>query len=246
MPDLDDVYAAIQADPYWEHLRKPGINFTPGFGATRPKVLLVGEAPGATENNARRPFAGPSGAVLSQLLVLAGLRLTPIAGGEIHEELPDLEPNAFVTNVVKYRPPGNATPPLSDILHARDGYRQRRAGSFGQDGPVDDGSGLQPGDGSLRQEWAALGGPRLIVCVGGVAHSCLSPMNWEPLGRWVGFPLAAVGADGKRVHGYWVVSQYHPAYGLRQPRNAAGDRVRERMEESWEKMGVWMREEGLL
>jgi len=55
----------------------------------RPRFVLVGEAPGAQEDESGRPFVGRSGALLDQLLAEAGLDRAQGA----------------VLNVVKCRPP---------------------------------------------------------------------------------------------------------------------------------------------
>ncbi|GAB3359294.1 uracil-DNA glycosylase [Modestobacter lapidis] len=65
----------------------------------RPLVALVGEAPGATEDETGRPFVGRSGALLDQLLAAAGLDRAETA----------------VLNVVKCRPPGNRTPKAPEV-----------------------------------------------------------------------------------------------------------------------------------
>jgi len=65
----------------------------------RPLVALVGEAPGATEDETGRPFVGRSGALLDQLLGEAGLDRAQCA----------------VLNVVKCRPPGNRTPKAPEV-----------------------------------------------------------------------------------------------------------------------------------
>ena len=67
--------------------------------AGRPRFALVGEAPGATEDETGRPFVGRSGALLDQLLAEAGLDR-----GE-----------AAVLNIVKCRPPGNRTPKAPEV-----------------------------------------------------------------------------------------------------------------------------------
>jgi DNA polymerase len=65
----------------------------------RPLVALIGEAPGATEDETGRPFVGRSGALLDQLLGEAGLDRARCA----------------VLNVVKCRPPGNRTPQALEV-----------------------------------------------------------------------------------------------------------------------------------
>jgi len=204
---LDDVYESIREDDRWEHLRQPGIVLVKGRGQRdNPLAMIVGEAPGATENTERRPFCGPSGRVLTGLMNLAGLRAEwrgRLTGALVPPGCDHgLPPNAFITNVVKYRPPGNRTPNIREIL-------------FGQE--------------SLRQEWMAIGRPRLLVAVGSTARSALVPAEFGRVapGNWVPLP------DGQTF--VWV--QYHPAWGLRQ-----GDKGRELMEQHWEEMGAWIRE----
>jgi uracil-DNA glycosylase family 4 len=65
----------------------------------RPRFVLVGEAPGAQEDETGRPFVGRSGALLDQLLAEAGLDRAQGA----------------VLNVVKCRPPGNRTPTTAEV-----------------------------------------------------------------------------------------------------------------------------------
>jgi DNA polymerase len=67
--------------------------------AGRPRLVLVGEAPGATEDETGRPFVGRSGALLDLLLAEAGLDRAQTA----------------VLNIVKCRPPGNRTPKTAEV-----------------------------------------------------------------------------------------------------------------------------------
>ncbi|MGI8658574.1 MAG: uracil-DNA glycosylase family protein [Candidatus Limnocylindria bacterium] len=66
----------------------------PGEGNVESDVLLVGEGPGAREDRTGRPFVGPAGELLSELLAAIGWER-----GDV-----------FITNVVKCRPPGNRDP----------------------------------------------------------------------------------------------------------------------------------------
>lgn len=191
--DLTDLYQQIRNDAAFDHLRTDGIRLVPGIGAERPKVMVVGEAPGATENEQGRPFCGVSGQVLDQLMALAGLYATEwFEGGAIRRE-----PNVWLTNTVKYRPPGNRTPWFTEIAHSV-AY--------------------------LRQEWALIGKPRLIVCVGSVAAQAIGAHTPSQVTRGQFYGLKA---------GVWVCYQYHPAYGLR----GGPDRQR-KLEAQWEIMGL--------
>jgi uracil-DNA glycosylase family 4 len=64
------------------------------------RVVLVGEAPGAQEDLAGRPFIGKAGQLLDELLAEAGLRRGDLA----------------VLNVIKCRPPANRTPTRVEAL----------------------------------------------------------------------------------------------------------------------------------
>ncbi|MGH2382522.1 MAG: uracil-DNA glycosylase [Candidatus Limnocylindria bacterium] len=71
----------------------------PGEGNVLSDVLLVGEGPGAREDRTGRPFVGPAGELLSELLAAIGWRRDDV----------------FITNVVKCRPPANRDPEPSEI-----------------------------------------------------------------------------------------------------------------------------------
>jgi uracil-DNA glycosylase family 4 len=73
---------------------RAGTKYVPGRGALGPRYAFIGEAPGAAEENLRRPFCGSSGRVLDEMLSSIGL---------------DRE-QVWVTNVLKYRPPRNRDP----------------------------------------------------------------------------------------------------------------------------------------
>jgi DNA polymerase len=75
----------------------------------RPRFVLVGEAPGATEDRTGRPFVGRSGALLDLLLAEAGLDR-----GE-----------GAVLNVVKCRPPGNRTPKRVEVARCSGWLRRQ-------------------------------------------------------------------------------------------------------------------------
>lgn len=70
----------------------------PGEGSPAAQIVFVGEAPGAREDRAGRPFVGASGRLLEDLLASIGLR---------REEV-------FILNTVKCRPPDNRNPQKSE------------------------------------------------------------------------------------------------------------------------------------
>ena len=73
----------------------------PGEGDPDADVMLVGEAPGAAEDEQGRPFVGRAGKLLDELLAEAGLERAEV----------------FITNVVKARPPGNRDPKAPEVAH---------------------------------------------------------------------------------------------------------------------------------
>jgi uracil-DNA glycosylase family 4 len=84
----------------------------PGEGNVLSDVLLVGEGPGAREDATGRPFVGPAGQLLDELLHSIGWKRDDV----------------FITNVVKCRPPGNRDPePDEAAACARYLDRQERA-----------------------------------------------------------------------------------------------------------------------
>jgi uracil-DNA glycosylase family 4 len=80
-------------------LYKTRKNAVPGEGPAEPKIMFVGEAPGASEDQSGRPFVGRSGELLTQLIDSLGLSRNEI----------------FITSVLKSRPPDNRSPNQSEI-----------------------------------------------------------------------------------------------------------------------------------
>ena len=81
----------------------------PGEGNPISDVLLVGEGPGAREDATGRPFVGPAGQLLNELLGSLGWAREDV----------------FIANVVKCRPPGNRDPEPEEIA-ACSGYLDRQ------------------------------------------------------------------------------------------------------------------------
>ncbi len=69
-------------------------NLVFGEGAPDAAVMFVGEAPGEAEDRTGRPFVGPAGEKLDEMIKAMGL-----SRGDV-----------YVANVLKARPPGNRTP----------------------------------------------------------------------------------------------------------------------------------------
>jgi uracil-DNA glycosylase len=71
----------------------------PGEGPADAEVMFVGEGPGFHEDQQARPFVGPAGRLLEDLLASAGLRRSDV----------------YITNVVKCRPPNNRDPLPAEV-----------------------------------------------------------------------------------------------------------------------------------
>ena len=71
-----------------------------GEGNPHSPLMIVGEGPGATEDEMGRPFVGKAGQLLNRILEAVGIRREAI----------------YVTNIVKCRPPGNRTPEYDEMM----------------------------------------------------------------------------------------------------------------------------------
>ena len=80
-----------------------------GDGAQTPRVLLVGEGPGADEDYAGLPFVGRSGRLLTSMIDAMGFARDQV----------------YICNVVKCRPPNNRKPEPAEVL-ACSGYLDRQ------------------------------------------------------------------------------------------------------------------------
>jgi DNA polymerase len=74
-------------------------NAVPGEGPADARLVVVGEGPGATEDETGRPFVGRAGQLLTEILAAI--------------ELP--RERVFICNVVKCRPPGNRKPVQAEV-----------------------------------------------------------------------------------------------------------------------------------
>jgi DNA polymerase len=97
-------------------------NLVFGAGDSRASVVLVGEAPGAREDELGLPFVGSAGKLLERMLASVGLTREDV----------------YVTNVLKCRPPGNRDPRPEEIatclpflLAQLDAIRPRVIGALG-------------------------------------------------------------------------------------------------------------------
>jgi DNA polymerase len=85
-------------------LSRTRTNVVFGQGAVETSLVFVGEGPGADEDEQGLAFVGKAGQLLTRILT---------AGGISREE-------AFITNVVKCRPPNNRVPAPEEMMQCGD------------------------------------------------------------------------------------------------------------------------------
>ncbi|MFH0912399.1 MAG: uracil-DNA glycosylase [Patescibacteria group bacterium] len=76
----------------------------PGEGSPESEIVFIGEGPGRVEDDQGRPFVGPAGKLLNDLLNSIGLNREDV----------------YITNVVKCRPPGNRDPLPEEVAEHSD------------------------------------------------------------------------------------------------------------------------------
>lgn len=112
MSELEAIVQEIAACHRCE-LAKSRHLTVPGEGNPEADVMFVGEAPGWYENQQGRPFVGPAGQFLEELLQTVALKRSDV----------------FIANVVKCRPPQNRDP-LPEEIEACSDYLQRQVAAI--------------------------------------------------------------------------------------------------------------------
>jgi len=102
MSALSELYQEIALCQQCE-IAKYRIRVVPGEGAEDAEVMFIGEAPGWHEDQQGRPFVGPAGKYLDELLASIGLRREQV----------------YIANVIKCRPQGNRDPLPTEIQNCR-------------------------------------------------------------------------------------------------------------------------------
>lgn len=215
-----------------QHSPRPA--FAATCGSTQPRIVLVGEAWGQSEDECKKPFAGESGKELFRMLGEAMPGIAPELHAEICQQ--HVYGNAWVrlreewlaaagiamTNVLALRPPGNKLDELCKSKKEVSDY----AGSFA---PLSRGKYLQeeflPELSRLQLELASWS-PNLVVALGNTA--CWALLQATNIGSIRGAITQTVGGY-VRGHGPVLGEQrleqfvqlkclptYHPAGVLRQ------------------------------
>jgi DNA polymerase len=76
-------------------LKRTAANTVFADGVAAGRIMLIGEAPGRDEDRIGKPFVGRAGQLLDKMLASIGL---------------DRKTNAYITNVINWRPPDNRDP----------------------------------------------------------------------------------------------------------------------------------------
>lgn len=92
--DLDKIAKQIVDDKVTPELAAGATQLVFGAGNPDSDIVFIGEAPGKNEDKQGEPFVGAAGKFLNEMLAMIGLERKDI----------------YITNIVKYRPPGNRDP----------------------------------------------------------------------------------------------------------------------------------------
>jgi DNA polymerase len=99
MGSIRDEVLALKESPLYAYRVENGYLPVIGEGSDGAKVMFVGEAPGEKEAKSSKPFCGPSGRILDELLASIGMDRAKV----------------YVTSVVKDRPQDNRDPSPEEI-----------------------------------------------------------------------------------------------------------------------------------
>jgi DNA polymerase len=98
-PDLDSLRASLEAFEGCA-LKETATHTVFADGIADAPIMFIGEAPGADEDRLGRPFVGVSGQLLDRMIAAVGLSRSL---------------NAYITNILFWRPPGNRDPSSEEI-----------------------------------------------------------------------------------------------------------------------------------
>jgi uracil-DNA glycosylase family 4 len=98
LKSLDEIAATVATCKRCP-LHATALNPVPGIGNPDADLMIVGEAPGATEDEQGVPFVGAAGQLLTKILAAVDLKREDV----------------FICNVLKHRPPGNRNPMPDEV-----------------------------------------------------------------------------------------------------------------------------------
>lgn len=96
---LGDLRERYTREAPHQHFCTEFTNIVFGEGDPCARLMFVGEAPGAEEDRTGRPFVGRAGELLNKMITAMGLKREQV----------------YIANVLKTRPPNNATPTIEEI-----------------------------------------------------------------------------------------------------------------------------------
>ena len=102
MSELERIAAQVSSCTLCP-LSRSRTSTVPGEGSSSPDIMFIGEAPGFHEDRQGRPFVGPAGKLLEELLRSIGLGRQDV----------------YITNMVKCRPLNNRDPLPGEIETCR-------------------------------------------------------------------------------------------------------------------------------
>lgn len=91
---LDELKMKVETSSITPELKAGATQLVFGVGNPDADIVFIGEAPGQKEDEQGEPFVGAAGKFLNEMLAAAGLSRSDV----------------YITNIVKYRPPGNRDP----------------------------------------------------------------------------------------------------------------------------------------
>lgn len=91
---LGELRLEIEQNNICYELAKQSNNLVMGDGNLNAEIVFIGEAPGKNEDLQGLPFVGAAGKFLNEMLATANMDRNDV----------------YITNIVKYRPPGNRDP----------------------------------------------------------------------------------------------------------------------------------------
>jgi uracil-DNA glycosylase family 4 len=172
--DLEQLRTALAAFDGCA-LKTTATNLVFGVGASPADVMFVGEAPGRDEDREGVPFVGASGQLLDAMLGFVDL---------------DRATNAYISNILPWRPPGNRQPTGAEIAACL----------------------------PFLERHIALVAPRVLVFLGGTAAKTLLDRQegiTRLRGRWYEYTSPSLEVAG--IAPIPAMATLHPAYLLRQP-----------------------------
>lgn len=95
LEELKAIIERFEGSP----LKKSALHTVFGKGNPKAKIVFVGEAPGAEEDKQGIPFVGEAGRLLDKMIASIGLSWD----------------EAYITNVLPWRPAGNRTPTMQEV-----------------------------------------------------------------------------------------------------------------------------------